>query len=111
MNTALRKLDTETGSVEMVDMNAGLNWQYENTNVIVDAAGKVFVNSTVCKVLGLRTVYAPVSITWGRERFYSLTNILDDVVEHATFPRRSDRERAVAARNLKLIEVLMGMEA
>jgi hypothetical protein len=107
MNTQLKKVDTETGKIESIENDA---WNCRATNVIVEN-GKVFVNTAVCKVLGFRTVYERPSITWGRERFYNLTKIFDEAVEHATFARRNSREQAVADRNLKLIEILMGLVA
>lgn len=73
---------------------------------VLKAGHNVYISHEIASLLvDVRFVTSRLSI--GRKSFYLINDLLDEAQDQVDYPRRSDRERAVAARNQEIINILL----
>ena len=106
-------IDKDT-AVRAQEIDPDYTRNLRNLVVVADSThdyGQVWISTDIMAVLGLDTHYRNWG-TFGRIRLFRWAGEIHDMaIEHATYSRRSDRERFVQERNIELIAWLENLEA
>jgi hypothetical protein len=77
-----------------------------HTNVLKIDGETFITHALLIALIGNNAIHAKYHMKWGTAKIHSISEILDDILDHATYPRRSDREREVAHRLTVIAEIL-----